>query len=239
MNNFFKFKQFTIYQDNCAMKVCTDACIFGAFITKNLKNNSTNYVLDIGAGTGLLSAMVAQKNNCTFDALEIDNEAYNQCSQNFLQSPWPQQLNAINIDVTIFEPNKQYDCIFSNPPFFEADLQSNNSKKNAAKHDTTLTLQKLIVVVKKFLIKEGIFFVLIPYHRLTYFLELALQEKLFVKEILLIKHTAKHPFFRAIICLQQEEITEPTLTNELYIKEMDGSYSFPFIHLLKDYYLHL
>jgi tRNA1Val (adenine37-N6)-methyltransferase len=220
------------------MKVCTDACIFGAFIAQVLQQKSINNALDIGAGTGLLSAMVAQKNICTIDALEIDNEAYNQCSQNFLQSPWPQQLNAINIDVTIFEPNKQYDCIFSNPPFFEADLQSNNSKKNTAKHDTGLTLQKLLVVVKKLLCKEGIFFVLIPYQRLTYFLELALQEKLFAKEILLIKHTAKHPFFRAIICLQQQQ-TELIITNELYIKEMDGSYSFPFVHLLKDYYLYL
>lgn len=238
MNNFFRFKQFTIYQDNCAMKVCTDACIFGAFVAQTLQQKSINNALDIGAGTGLLAAMVAQKNTCIIDAIEIDNEAYKQCSQNFVQSPWPQQLNAINFDATIFEPNTQYDCIFSNPPFFEADLHSNNSKKNAAKHDTGLTLQKLLVVVKKLLCKEGIFFVLIPYQRLTYFLELAKEYKLYAKEILLIQHTAQHPFFRAVICLQQEQ-TEPSLSSELYIKEMDGSYSNPFIDLLQDYYLHL
>ena len=155
------------------MKVCTDACLFGAYVADQVKTKAANNILDIGTGTGLLSLMLAQRVPALIDAVEIDEAAYQQAKENFEQSPWKERLFAFNTDVTKFETEKKYDCIISNPPFFENDLKSNDSNKNNAKHDTSLSLDKLLQVVKKLLNDDGIFAVLLPYHRVEYFIATA------------------------------------------------------------------
>ncbi len=238
MNHYFSFKQFTVQQQFCAMKVCTDACILGAFTATTICKNEPTKILDIGAGTGLLSLMLAQKNNCPITAIEIDKEAYIQCTQNFEASPWQQQLQAIHADIQYAaDVHNQYDCIISNPPFFEDDILSTNNKKNTAKHATTLTLQQLLVAVEKLLTANGSFYVLIPYNRLAYFTNIAAALQLLPSNILEIKQTPNHQYFRAIVVLQKQAVH--CQTQSLTIKEMDGTYSNACIALLKDYYLYL
>jgi tRNA1Val (adenine37-N6)-methyltransferase len=238
-NNYFQFKQFTVIQDKCAMKVCTDACVFGAFIVARIKNEELRMknLLDIGSGTGLLSLMIAQKNSVHIDAVEIDAGAYEQTKDNFESSPWRERLNVFNIDVQQFAADKKYDCIISNPPFFEDDLRSDDEQKNKAKHDSSLTLLQLLNVVDKNLSGDGSFMVLLPFHRLHYFEAEAKKTGLFIDEKLFIKQTPTHNFFRGCLSFSRKE-TKPH-TTELSIKNKEGNYTDEFTGLLKDYYLHL
>ena len=221
------------------MKVCTDACIFGAYLAAILhtKQLPANSILDIGAGTGLLSLMMAQNTSGTIDAIEIDKAAFVQARQNITQSPWKERITILNEDALAFNPEKKYDCILSNPPFFEGDLKSGNQKKDAAKHDITLTLEQLLQVINRHLSTTGFFAVLLPYHRLDYFIELARQDGYFLNQSLLVKHTDAHPFFRGILLFSRAQ--SPIKKQELWIKNKSGNYTSEFVELMQPYYLHL
>jgi len=238
-NNYFQFKQFTVYQDACAMKVCTDACIFGAYLSSVLHSRElhANNFLDIGAGTGLLSLMMAQNTTGILDAIEIDEAAFVQAKQNIDQSPWKERITILNEDALAFNPGKKYDCILSNPPFFEGDLKSGNQQKDAAKHDTTLTLEQLLQVINRHLSPTGIFAVLLPYHRLDYFIEIAQEAGHFLNQSFLVKHTEAHPFFRGILLFSNTQ--SPIEKQELAIKNKTGNYTPEFCELMQPYYLHL
>jgi tRNA1Val (adenine37-N6)-methyltransferase len=238
-NNYFQFKQFTVYQDGCAMKVCTDACIFGAYIASLINNSQlpAKNILDIGTGTGLLSLMTAQQTDAEIDAIEIDTPAFQQAIININQSPWKKRINIFNADALQFQPAKKYDFILSNPPFFEGDLKSGNQKKDAAKHDTTLTLEQLLQVIKTHLSPPGSFAVLLPYHRLDYFIGLAEKVDYFLNKQLLVQHTQSHPFFRAILVLSNTKNLPKK--QELAIKEETGNYTPAFIELMLPHYLNL
>ena len=137
-NQYFQFKQFTVQQDACAMKVTTDACLFGAWVANRINGLDLKgkHFLDIGTGTGLLSLMVAQQTDASIDAVEIETAAANQAQENFEQSPWNNKLFLHNSSIQTFIPQHKYDFIFTNPPFFFNDLKSKNHARNIALHDS-------------------------------------------------------------------------------------------------------
>jgi len=235
-NNYFQFKQFTVQQDKCAMKVCTDACLFGAVVAKNYP--TAGNCLDIGTGTGLVSLMYAQKNpDCNIDAVEIDKAAAEQAEQNFAASAWAERLNIIYADILAFGVQKKYDCIISNPPFFEDDLKSQDMLKNNAKHNTSLSLTGLSKIVKEQLTSAGIFAVLLPFHRVNYFIEQAAGNDLYLIQQVLIKQTPTHDFFRGILFFSKTKSL--AVKSEIIIKNEEGNYTDKFTAALKDYYLYL
>ncbi len=242
-NNYFQFKQFTVQQSRCAMKVSTDACIFGAAISESfadsvLQDNSTiKDYLDIGTGTGLLSLMLAQKTTAFIDAVEMEEAACKQASENFKASPFKERLSIYHADILNFKSGKKYNGIFSNPPFYEGDQQSPDKQINAAKHDTALTLQQLLIVVASLLKSDGVFAVLLPYHRVNECIEKAIGQGFYLQEKLLVRHSVKHPFFRGLLYFVKQPVV--TVTKELVIKNEEGFYTAGFTGLLKDYYLHL
>jgi tRNA1Val (adenine37-N6)-methyltransferase len=221
------------------MKVCTDACLFGAILAEKIyrqKNNLIN-LLDIGTGTGLLSLQVVQKNSLSIDAVEIDKDSFEQAQQNFSNSPWSEKLRIYNTDILDFVTDKKYDCIISNPPFYEGDLKSDNSKKNAAKHDSTLKLEQLLKVIEENLSPIGYFAMLLPYQRVDYFITLAAEFNYKVQEQWMIRPTDAHPFFRGILIFSLA--TTEVVTKQISIKDSTGNYTAEFVDLLKDYYLQL
>jgi tRNA1Val (adenine37-N6)-methyltransferase len=250
-NNYFQFKQFKIYQDKCSMKVCTDACIFGAWVAKTVAgaqsaDDSCSIAngqlpiascLDIGTGTGLLTLMIAQKSNVFIDAIEIETGAYDQAKENFRNSPWNERVHIIHSDAKEFMAEKRYDLIISNPPFFENDLLSMEEHKNIAKHNTGLGLVTLLAVIKKNISDTGHCAILLPYARTEYFEKLAYQNEFHLQEQLLLKQTPTHNFFRSISLFGQKRI-KPSIS-ELTIKNTEGMYDPAFKTLLQDYYLHL
>lgn len=218
------------------MKVCTDSCIFGAWLA-NQKLHTEN-CLDIGTGTGLLTLMYAQKNaNCHVDALEIEADACEQAMENFNNSKWKQNLNLVCTDAKSYVTNEKYDLIFSNPPFFENDLLSSEKNKNLAKHNKGLNLDDLLKIIQKHLKQDGHFCLLLPPERAQYFQQLAFQNSFFLNEKVSIKHTSVKNHFREILKFSLLKTT--TIENELIIKENDGNYTIDFKELLKDYYLDL
>ena len=232
-NSWFRFKQFIIQQDKCAMKVCTDSCILGAWSAKHL--NGVERILDVGTGTGLLSLMLAQKSMSRIDSIELDPESAAQALENIMNSSWSARIRLLEGNVLHFPLPSDYDFIISNPPFFESDLRSPVEKKNKSKHDETLTLDELIVVIRKHLKTMGKFCVLLPFHRDSQFEKLASDYGFFLQEKLAVRQTPAHPPFRSI-CLfgfQQPEMTE---LKELVIKNKNGKYSNEFVDLMSDYY---
>jgi len=241
-NSYFQFKQFTVQQDRCAMKVCTDACLFGAFISTNQlvspDDPSASFpCLDIGTGTGLLSLMLAQKNpKALIDAVEIDAQAAAQATENFAASPWKDRLRCINTDILSFSPEKKYTFIFSNPPFFEDDLRSADARKNNAKHDTVLHLARLVQRAQELLSEKGVFAALLPGHRVDYFIEAAAEQGLALLQKVWVKQTDKHGHFRGIVFVGHR--TANSSESVICIKN-EETYSPEFVELLKDYYLYL
>lgn len=219
------------------MKVCTDSCLFGAWMAKKIKNKISGKILDIGTGTGLLSLMIAQKNSAFIDAIDVDENAVAQADENFQASAWSKQLQASSGNILSWTPALKYDCIVSNPPFFEDDLLPQTEGKKNSKHGNSLTLHELIKVTNALLKTDGFFGVLLPYSRASYFEKQALQHSLFVNEKLYIKQSTKHSYFRAILLLEREQHVEKH--TELSIRNNMNEYTPEFIELLNDYYLYL
>src|SRR4051812_16807279 len=232
-NFYFRFKGFVIHQDKSAMKVCTDSCILGAWTTVHLKD--VKKMLDIGAGTGLLSLMLAQKNAGVIDSIELDPESAAQAMENIMSSPWSNRIRVLQGDVLNYALPNDYDFIITNPPFFESDLRSPVDKNNKAKHNETLSLDKLIVVIQRHLKITGLFSILLPYHRSEYFENLATTRGFFLHEKLVVRQTGTHPPFRSI-CLFGFQKPENTILKELIIKNEKGKYTVDFANLMSDYY---
>ena len=221
------------------MKVCTDSCLFGAWINEWISKSKSNIsnALDIGTGTGLLSLMLAQNHSFEIDAVEIDISAFNQAKHNIESTNWNKQIKIHHTSLQDFLPTKKYDFIFSNPPFYENDLKSNDSSKNLAKHDSGLSLETLVSFIDKNLSDKGFASLLLPFHRKKYIEELLKNFSFSILAQTLVKQSASHNHFRTMILFSKQ----PSLPqeNEMNIYEERNIYSVAFLHLLKEYYLHL
>jgi tRNA1Val (adenine37-N6)-methyltransferase len=236
-NTYFQFKQFTVHQDHCAMKVCTDACILGAWFAD--KAPAYGQVLDIGSGTGLLMLMLAQKHKGEICGIEIDLDAFRQLKENMENSAWRQRLKVYPGDIRSFSFAEKFDFIISNPPFYENDLPASTPTGNLARHSKELTLSELLEAVDKNLSHKGSFGVLLPFHRTSWFEEQAATKHGFtLKEKLLVRQTPRHEFFRSILYFARPK-DKFSPTTELTIQDSAGAYTEDFIELMKDYYLHL
>ena len=235
-NSYFQFKQFIIHQDQCAMKVCTDACIFGAWFAEKIPAWSTT--LDIGGGTGLLMLMLAQKQKGEIHGIELDLLAYRQLKDNIELSPWKERIRAFPGDVRSFSFPAPFDFIISNPPFYEGDLPASTEAKNLARHSHELTLADLLTAIDVNLAVSGSFGILLPYHRLTYFEELAVSRGFHLREKLLVRQTPRHHHFRGILHFSRRP-ERSSVESELVIQDSSGQYTEEFVELLKDYYLKL
>ncbi|MEO5946299.1 MAG: methyltransferase [Chitinophagaceae bacterium] len=241
-NSYFQFKQFTVHQDRCAMKVTTDGCLFGGFVAERINNEELviNNCLDIGTGTGLLSLMFSQKNDCLIDAIEIDAAAAQQATENIAASPFANKIKSIHADARQFLFKKKYDLIISNPPFYERELKGDDEKRNIAHHSEELLLTDLLTIIKHNLSTNGIFYLLLPYKRDTEIKTVFTSGHLKIEGITYIKQTVKHEYFRMMVsgkCSTGNSIE--TRIDEIAIKDARGNYTPEFIALLKDYYLHL
>jgi tRNA1Val (adenine37-N6)-methyltransferase len=237
-NSYFQFKQFTIHQEHCAMKVCTDACLFGAWAAEQLqtKNAKVKNILDIGTGTGLLSLMLAQKTDTIIDSVEIDEAAAQQCLDNVEASPWKNRVQVIQGDIRNIHLGRKYDHIISNPPFFENNLKSPDRQRNLALHSDMLRLDELVRIAHANLSDDGSIALLLPYERGNECVDTARSNGLYLSGRVDVRQSNHHGYFRSMLLFKAHE-NDPVI-GELIIRQ-GNNYSIEFIGLLKDYYFHL
>ena len=235
MNKPFQFKQFSVNQDQCAMKIGTDGVLLGAWTS--IENNPFS-VLDIGAGTGILSLIIAQQSQAqVIEALEIDDLAYEQCVDNFEQSPWNDRLFCYHASLEEFaeEIEDTYDLIICNPPFYSETYKTENSQRDLARFQDAMPFEHLLESVITLLSEDGLFSVIIPFSEEDKFIDLASRVALFPKRRTRVKGTPESEVKRSLIefSFSKTEI----ITSVLIIETSRHNYTEDYINLTKDFYL--
>lgn len=201
-NSYFECKQFKIEQGDCAMKVTTDASLLGAYA--NVK--SAQRILDIGTGTGLLSLFAAQRTSAAIDAVELDAQAATQARINFNNSPWPERLSLIEVDIRDYadQQPQRYDCILTNPPFFTDSTPNACDRASLARHNSQLPLIDLIKAIDQLLTENGQVWILLPLQESETLLKLAEPLHLYPQERMLVRNSNQHEVHREIMTLGRQ-----------------------------------
>lgn len=231
----FQFKQFNIEQDKTAMKVGTDGVLLGAWAPLD---NNPYAVLDIGAGTGLIALMIAQRSHAEqIDALEIDDDAYEQAVDNFENSPWADRLFCYHagLDEFMEEPEDEYDLIVSNPPFYTEDFTSGNEQRDTARFAASLPFEDLAEAAGLLLSEKGVFAIILPYKEEAHFIALMKDEGLYPFKVTRVKGTPTTDIKRSLMAFSYIE-TEIAI-DELVIETARHEYTPEYNALTKDFYL--
>jgi tRNA1Val (adenine37-N6)-methyltransferase len=232
----FQFKQFSIQQDRCAMKVGTDGVLLGAWCPIENKPFS---ILDLGTGTGLIALMLAQRSQAEqIDAIEIDEDAYEQAVDNFENSPWSDRLFCFHagLDEFMDEPEEEYDLIVSNPPFYSEDYKTSNEQRDKARFQDAMPFEDLVEAADLFLSENGVFAVIIPYKEEERFIDLCSEFDLYPVRVTRVKGTHNTPIIRSLLAFKRYELS--TLTaDELVIETARHHYTNDYIALTQDFYL--
>lgn len=231
----FDFKQFSVQQDRCAMKIGTDGVLLGAWVSLEKKPQS---ILDIGAGTGILSLQLAQR--CfaeTVEAIEIDEDAFEQCVLNFENSPWGDRLFCFHASAQEFaaEIEEEYDLIISNPPFYSDTYKSEDNQRNTARFTDTLPFKDLVIFAYQFLSEKGIFALILPRKEEENFITLASEVGLFPKRICRVKGNLTSEVKRSLLEFTFEKIE--IIKEELTLETSRHVYTEDYKKLVKDFYL--
>jgi len=182
-NNYFSFKQFTIYQDKCAFKVGTDGVLLGACADLSEAKN----ILDIGTGTGLITLMLAQRSEADIVAIEPDNDSFSQACSNVAGSKWNNRIKIENTSLQNYDPGAlRFDLIISNPPFFSDSLRNLDEGKADARHNDTLKNEELLAGVNRLLATGGRLQVIMPYIEGNIFIAEAQEYGLYCNNMLII-----------------------------------------------------
>lgn len=235
-NTYFQFKQFLINQEKSGMKVTTDSCLFGAWIASQITSIEHSKILDIGTGTGLLSLMLAQVTIDTqIDAIDINQNAFLEANENFVQSIWSNRLSCIHISLQDYQASIKYDIIVCNPPFFKDNYKGQKSDKNQAIHSDHLSVEELIDGIKRNLKATGKAYILYPEREMTQFIIQSENHNLFLNKLVTVKNRKGDSIFRMIgqFSFQEVGVTK----DEIIIRNDDRSYTKEFSRLLKEYYL--
>lgn len=235
--NLFAFKQFSISQDKCAMKVGTDAVLLGAWV----KTYGVRKALDIGTGTGVIALMLAQKSGAHIDAIDIDLAAATEAKENARNCPWNERIHVQNISLQDFAKitDEQYDLIVSNPPYFVDSLLSSEANRTAARHTVLLPFEDLITGARKLLNKEGKLYVILPVREGEQFVQLAASHGLYLRRIMRVKSTPDKIEKRWL--MQFGFQSKPQISDSMLVMEKDPqvrhSYTDEYKELTKEYYL--
>ncbi len=227
----FQFKQFSLRDDHSPMKISTDAVLLGAWT-----NEDPSEILDIGTGCGIIAIMLAQKTNAVIDAVEINAAAAEEAKRNVSACKWKEliHIHPISFKEFFLKSDKKYGLIVSNPPYFSDLLKSPNKLKNLAKHDIQLTFDELISGVKKLLLPEGKFNVILSANESKVFRDKMIIEKLYCTKILEVRPTSTKPVNRLLMQFSFQKI--PLVKDEFVIrnnKDFTEEYKF----FTKDFYL--
>lgn len=232
-NPYFRFKQFTVFHDRCAMKVGVDGVLLGAWADVS----DAARILDVGTGSGLIALMIAQRSEAVLDAVDIDKGAYDQTLVNVEASPWASRINVFHQSLQDFKPDFKYDLIVSNPPYFSNSLKSPISERNLARHADALPFQALLEFSCNYLTPKGRLSVVLPVREGEYFVSLAFEYGFHCSKLVEVSPMPHLPVKRLLVelCKMECETQGSTLTIEIE----RHCYSPEFTALAKEYYIRL
>jgi len=225
----FHCKLFSIEQSKSIQKIGADSMLLGAWTEGNAKS-----ILDVGTGTGILALMQAQKYpKASVIAIEPDLDSFEEASYNFEQSIFKDRLQIIHTSLQHFEAIQPFDLIISNPPYFEDDFLSEDTKRNSARHTITLSIEELYSYDIKLLSETGLFYLVFPETVAKQHYDIAKAKGLNVKQVLLAK-TEDGMTIRHFVCFSKQSTA--CTTDEIIIKYKNGLYSKKYVELTKDFY---
>lgn len=231
----FRFKQFSIAQDACSMKVGTDGILLGAWA----EVESAGKILDIGAGTGLIALMLAQRSEALIDAVEVDEKAWRQAADNFDQSPWSMRLQAFHVSIQEYaRVNRDtYDLVVSNPPFFSGGVFSSNQGRASVRHTIKLPNGDLLSAARNLLTREGRFCVVLPVLEGLRFKEMAKNYGLYCNKLMEVFPKKDKKANRLLMCFEKK--SKDLEKDHLIVYNEKGNYADRMITLTKSFYLNL
>lgn len=231
----FYFKQFTVHQDRCAMKIGTDGVLLGAWA----EVSHAQQILDIGTGSGVIALMLAQRTETArLHAVEVDADAYQQAFENVQATPWADRVRVFHAPIQDFAQTSsdQYDLIVSNPPFFSGGTFSASQDRNSVRHTIKLPHGDLLQAVRKLLSAEGSFCVVLPLIEGLRFSELAQDYHLFCTKMTEVRPKADKPVERLLMQFQRNP--RPLLKDSLVVqREERNDWTEAYIKLTGEFYL--
>jgi tRNA1Val (adenine37-N6)-methyltransferase len=234
-NTSFAFKQFTIKQDLCAMKVGTDAVLIGAWV----QPKQAKRILDIGTGTGVIALMLAQKTNAEIIAIDIEENSVKQATQNVEGSIFSGHIDVkfISIQEYASQGNGTFDLIVTNPPYFEQSLKSMDEQRSQARHADVLPFGELLDAVKQLLDVKGKFYVILPRLEAEKFKTLAEKRGLQLSKLMRVKSRADKPEAKRHLMQFEFVATEFSESTLIIEEDMRHQYTDDYKELTKDYYI--
>ena len=232
----FRFKHFTIDDQNSAMKVGTDGVMLGAWA---VMPSNQGALLDIGCGSGILSLIMAQRSQgkLNIDAIDIDEGAVEDSKNNFALSLWKESLNAICGNFVSFskECDKKYDIVISNPPFFTEDTLSPDSKRVSARNTSSLSFECLFKGVSEIITPKGLFSMITPADSYTFLAQTALIQGFYLRRLTWVV-TVEGTEPKRVLTEWSREQAQYTM-DTLVVTTKDGLYTPQYKELTKEYYL--
>lgn len=230
--NAFRFKQFEVAHDKCAMKVGTDGVLLGAWAN----HFSPQTILDIGTGSGLIALMLAQRfDNAKITGIDIEDSAIEQATENFSRSNWNDRLTVQNSDLGQFQSDN-FDLIVSNPPFFNGTYFSGNTERDTARQNDSLPPALLFQKVAELLNKDGHFCCIVPTEHKAVYIQEAQFSHLFLNQELRVKGHPNKPFKRELLLFSKH--SSELISNSLTIEtNKRHEYTAQYLTLVKDFYL--
>lgn len=233
-NNYFQFKQFKIIQEKSAMKVGTDGALLGAWVNAA----DTKSILDVGAGTGVIALMLAQRSSAKVVGIEIEFNAAKEACENVHSSPWKDRVSIENSSFQDFvkSTTNSFDLIVSNPPFFSNSYKNETKNRTIARHNDLLPFSELVSGAASLLNKNGRLAVILPNIPGNEFIQLAKKEGLYLAKLTKVKPNAKKESNRFLMEFTKENLIPKINNLEIYLE--DGSdYTDTYKKLTRDFYL--
>lgn len=234
-NPYFRFKQFTVFHNHCAMKVGTDGVLLGSWVN----TSGCRKLLDVGSGSGLIALMLAQRSQAQINAIEIEENAFRQSLENINHSPWKDRITVYHTSFIHYQQitqEKQYDLIASNPPYFSSSQLPPSPKRQFARHsDNSLPPDMLIACARKMLSENGKIALILPASENLLLKKILIENNLFICRRTWVRTLHHLPPKRMLI--EAGKIPEPMEENELTIEMKPYVYSEEFKALIKDFYL--
>lgn len=232
-NTYFQFKKFIVHHGQCAMKVGTDGVLLGAWAPVD----DFKEILDVGAGTGLISLQLAQRNEkARLVAVEVDEDAARQAQENVNLSPWANRIEVVHQDFCNFETDRRFDLIVSNPPYFIAALHSPDKQRDMARHAGSLNYEQLFLRASRLLHPHGMVALIIPAQVEKLVINTAWKHGFYTHKMLHVFSKPGKPCCRVLMVFTLSLL--PCIDEYLCIRHADNSYTPEYKALTADFYMH-